>query len=154
MKNNLRMLSLALCMLPMYLHAGTGQDLKQDDPPAQEQNTRSAESIPAGTTIPVSLNSTLRSDKSGSGGAITATVMQDVPLGIGTTLRAGSKITGHVVSAIQPGQKSDEAKISFQFDQVRLGNRTVPIATNLRALASLGEVRAAQDPENCCDQQS
>ncbi len=62
MKNNLRMLSLALCMLPMYLHAGTGQDLKQAGQPAQEQKARSAEPIPAGTIIPVSLNSTLRSE--------------------------------------------------------------------------------------------
>jgi type IV secretory pathway VirB10-like protein len=83
MKNNLRMLGLALCMLPMYLQAGTEQDLKQDDQPAQEQNARSAEPIPEGTIIPVSLNSTLRSDKTGSGDAITATVMQDVPLGTG-----------------------------------------------------------------------
>jgi hypothetical protein len=28
MKNNLKMLGLTLCVLPMYLHAGTGQDLK------------------------------------------------------------------------------------------------------------------------------
>src|SRR5208282_5941542 len=139
----LRMLSLALCMLPIYLHAGTGQDLKQDDRPAQEQNARSAEAIPAGTIIPVSLNSTLRSDKSGSGGAITATVMQDVPLGMGKTLRAGSRVTGHVVEAITPGKGSDESKISFQFDQVRLGNQTIPVTTNLRAVASGSAVLAA-----------
>ena len=59
MKNTMRMLSLALCVLPMYLHAGTGQDLKQDDQPAQGQNARSAAPIPAGTIIPVSLNSHL-----------------------------------------------------------------------------------------------
>ena len=83
MRNNLRRLGLALCMLPMSLHAGTGQDLKQASQPTQEQNARSAEAIPAGTILPVSLNSTLRSDKSGSGATIIATVMQDVPLGRG-----------------------------------------------------------------------
>src|ERR1700727_2184468 len=67
MKNNLRMLGLALCMLPMCLHTGTGQDLKPTYQPAQRQNTRSAEPIPAGTLIPISLNSALRSDKTGSG---------------------------------------------------------------------------------------
>jgi hypothetical protein len=143
MKNNLRILGLALCLLPMYLHAGTEQDLKQDDQPAQEQNARSAEPIPEGTIIPVSLNSTLRSDKTASGDAITATVMQDVPLGAGKTLRAGSWVTGHVVEAITPGKGSDESKISFQFDQVRLDNLTIPITTNLRALASKTAVFAA-----------
>jgi hypothetical protein len=143
MKNNLRMLGLALCMLPMCLHAGTGQDLKQVDQPAQEQNARSAERIPAGTIIPVSLNSTLRSDKSGSGDAITATIMQDVHLGTGETLRAGSKMAGHVVEAVTPGKGSDEQRISFQFDQVRLGNQTIPITANLRAVASRTAVLAA-----------
>ncbi len=143
MRNNLKILGLALCMLPMYLHAGTGQDLKQDYQPSQGQNTRSAESIPAGTIIPVSLNSTLRSDKSGSGDAITATIMQDVPLGMGKTLHAGSRVTGHVVDAITPGKGSDESKISFQFDQVRLGKQTIPVTTNLRAVASGSAVLAA-----------
>ncbi len=143
MKNNLRMLSLALCMLPMYLHAGTGRDLAQDHQPSQEQNTRSAESIPAGTIIPVSLNSTLRSDKSGSGDAITATVMQDVIVGPGETLRKGSKVTGHVIEAIVPGNRSDESKISFQFDQVVLGKQNISITTNVRAVASKHAVLAA-----------
>jgi hypothetical protein len=136
MKSNLRILCVALCTLPMRLHAGTGQDLKPAYRPAQGQNPRSAEPIPAGTIIPVSLNSALRSDKTGIGGAVTATVMQDVLLGSGETLRRGSKLTGHVIDAIPPGRGSDEARISFQFDQVQLGDRTVPITTNLLAVAS------------------
>src|SRR5208282_1032603 len=99
--------------------------------------------IPAGTILPVSLNSTLRSDKSGSGAAIIATVMQDVPLGKGETLRKGSKVTGHVVEAITPGKGSDESKISFQFDQLQLENQTIPITTTLRAVASRSAVLAA-----------
>ncbi len=144
MKNILRILGLALCVLPMNLHAETGQDLKPAYPRAQEQNTRSAESILAGTILPVTLNSTLRSDMSGSGSAIVATVMQDVPLlGKGETLRKGSTVTGHVVETMTPGNGSDESKISFQLDQVRLGNLTIPIATTLRAVASTSAVLAA-----------
>jgi hypothetical protein len=143
MKNNLRMLGLALCTLPMYLHAGTVQYLKPAYQPAQEQNTRSADPIPAGTILPISLNSALRSDKSERGAAIIATVMQDVPLGKGEMLRKGSKVTGHVVEASTPGKGSDESKISFQFDQVQLGKLTIPITTTLRAVASRSEVFAA-----------
>jgi hypothetical protein len=143
MKNSLRMLGLALCVLPMYLHAATGQDLKQAYQPATEQNTPSAERIPAGTILPVSLNSDLRSDKNGSGTAIIATIMQDVPLGKGETLRKGSMLTGHVVEAIAPGRGSDDSRISFQLDHVRLGNQTLPITTTLRAVASRSEVSAA-----------
>jgi hypothetical protein len=143
MKNNLKVLGLALCVLPMYLHAGTEQDVKPVHQPVQGQNTRSAQPIPAGTILPVSLNSALRSDKSGSGTTIVATVMQDVPLGAAEMLRKGSTLTGHVVEAISPGKGSDESKMSFQLDQVRLGNLTVPITTTLRALASRSEVSAA-----------
>jgi hypothetical protein len=142
MKNNLRMLGLALCVLPMYLHAGTRQDLKPAYQPTQDQNTRSAEPIPAGTILPVRLNSALRSDKSGSGATIIATVMQDVPLGRGETLRKGSKVTGHVVEAVTAGKESDESKISFQLDQVQLGNQALQITTTLRAIASRSAVIA------------
>ena len=135
MKNSLRMIGLALCVLPMGLHAGTGEDLKQ--------TYQAAELIPAGTILPVSLNSDLRSDRNGSGTAIIATIMQDVPLGKGETLRKGSMVTGHVVEAITPGRGSDESKISFQLDHVRLGNQTLPITTTLRAVASRSEVSAA-----------
>jgi hypothetical protein len=138
MKNNLRMLVVALCMLPLYLHAGTGEDLKQTN--------QAAESIPAGTILPVTLNSTLRSDKGESGATITATVVQDVLLDDGKTLRRGSKVTGHVVETVSPRKGSDESKFSFQFDGVRFENRTVPITVNLRALASFMEVDAAQVP--------
>jgi hypothetical protein len=104
--------------------------------------------IPPGTILPVTLDSAMRSDKSQPGATITATVAQDVALGKGATLRAGSKVTGHVVEAIQPGTGSNEAQISFRFDQVRLGNRTVPLATNLRALASVAAISATQVPRS------
>jgi len=143
MKNSLKMLGLALCTLPMYLHAGTGQDLKQEYQPAQQQSTQSAERITAGSILPVSLNSDLRSDKNESGTAIIATIMQDVPLGRGESLRKGSMLTGHVIEVVTPGRGSDESKISFQLDHIRLGDQTLPITTTLRAVASRSEVSAA-----------
>jgi hypothetical protein len=143
MKNSLKMICLTLCMLPMGLHAGTGQDPKQGSQLAQEERAGSAEPIPAGTILPVSLNFDLRSDKDGSGTPIIATIMQDVPLGKGETLRKGAMLTGHVVEAIAPGRGSDESKISFQLDHVRLGNQTFAITTTLRAVASRSEVHAA-----------
>jgi hypothetical protein len=138
MKTHLKMLSLALCVLPMYVHAGTGEDMKQTY----------QEPIPAGTILPVTLNSNLRSDKNARGGAITATLMQDVPLAAGKTLRAGSQLTGHVIEVITPGRGSDQAKLSFQFDGVRFEHRVVAITANLRALASVMEVEAAQVPKS------
>jgi hypothetical protein len=68
--------------------------------------------------------------------------MQDLVVGSGATLRKGSKVTGHVIEAVVPGNRSDESKISFQFDQVVLGNQNVSITTNLRAVASKHAVLA------------
>jgi hypothetical protein len=116
--------------------------------------TRSPAAIPVGMILPVSLDSTMRSDKSRPGTAITATLTQDVPLSKGTTLRAGSKVTGRVVEARQPEKGSKEARISFQFDRVQLGNRMVPVATNLRALASVAAISATQVPTSGGDGES
>jgi hypothetical protein len=144
MKNSMIVSCLALCALPIYLQAGTGQDPKTYQPTAQAQSARTADRIPAGTIVPVSLNSDLRSDKSPNGATITATVMQDVPLGKGERLPKGTKLTGHVVEAVTPGRGADESKISFQFDRVRLGSLTIPITTTLRAVASRTAVLAAK----------
>ena len=84
MKNNLRMLGLALCMLPMSLHAGTGEDTKTD---------QAAELIPAGTLLPVTLNSALRSDKSGSGAKISATEL--TPWALGSLAAWGNHLRLH-----------------------------------------------------------
>jgi hypothetical protein len=107
----------------------------------------SSGAIPVGTILPVSFDSVMRSDKNRTGTAIVATLMQDVQLGKGATLRKGAKVTGHVVETVQPGKASDEAKLSFRFDQVRFGNRIVPITTNLRALASAMAVSATKVPK-------
>jgi hypothetical protein len=113
------------------------------DKSCASQAESASELIPAGTILPVRLDSTLRSDKSLPGEIVKATVMQDVHLGNGTTIRKGSLVTGHVIRASSPGTESDEASLSFQFDQIHLDNRDVPITTILRALASCTAVGAA-----------
>ena len=128
----------------MRLMSGTASE---DKSCINNQTTAAAGVIPAGTILPVTVDSTMGSSKSQRGAAITATIMQDVPLPGGRSLRAGSEVTGHVVGAVSPGKGSDESSLSFQFDQVRFGNRTVPITTNLRALASVMEVNAARVPK-------
>jgi hypothetical protein len=50
MKSNLRMLGLALCILPACLRASIAQDQKPSY--QREQSERPAELIPTGTTVP------------------------------------------------------------------------------------------------------
>lgn len=102
-------------------------------------------SIPAGTVLPVSLNSTLSSAKCKPGQVITARVMQDVPLPGGSRIRAGAKVIGRIVS-VTPAANGTRANISLRFDTLKTSKGKFPIATNLRAIASFMEVEEAQIP--------
>ncbi len=102
--------------------------------------------IPAGTILPLQLNTPLNSRKAKSGQVVTARLMQDVPLPSGTKIRAGSKAIGHVLGVAEAGNGSG-ATLSFQFDTLEVSNRRVPMTTNLRALASMMEVEDAQIPK-------
>lgn len=104
-----------------------------------------AQTIPAGTALPVRLNTGLSSTKSKAGQRITARLMQDVPLPRGRVLHEGSKVVGHVVRVTRAGSGA-EAEIAFRFDGLRVSKTTVPLTTDLRALASFMEIQDAQDP--------
>jgi len=102
-------------------------------------------SIPAGTILPVALNSSLNSRKLKPGQVITARIMQDVPLSPGSTIHAGAKVIGHVID-VKPANAG--AQISVRFDTLVIGKQRIPVTTNLRALASMMAVEAAQVPES------
>jgi hypothetical protein len=102
--------------------------------------------IPAGTILPVELNSSLQSQKSRSGQLITGRIMQDVPLPNGNKIHAGSKVIGHVLDA-KPAGKGAGGQISLRFDTLIAGGQRIPLTANLRALASMMNVSEAQVPE-------
>lgn len=99
--------------------------------------------LPSGTVLPVSLKSSISSAKSKPDQVIKARITQDVPLGAGSRIRAGSEVIGHVVKVI-PASRETGAKIVLRFDTLRLRKRVIPIKTNARALASMLEVEDAQ----------
>jgi hypothetical protein len=103
--------------------------------------------IPAGTIVPVALNSSLNSRKVKPGQVMTARVMQDVPLSPGSTIHAGAKVIGRVID-VRPANGGTGAQVSFRFDTLVVSKRRIPIITNLRALASMMAVEAAQLPES------
>jgi hypothetical protein len=101
--------------------------------------------IPAGTILPLQLNSTLKSDKAHPGEIIHARLMQDVPLPDGSTIRSGAKVLAQVVS-VQRRSDRNPARVVLRFDALEAGNRKIPMTTNLRALASMMDVNDAQVP--------
>ena len=101
--------------------------------------------VPGGTILPVRLNQSISSSKSQPGQIITARIMQDVPLANGGKIREGSKVIGHVVSVSSPAE-GDGGKLSLQFDKLISSGRTVPIRTNLRAVAGFMAIMQAETP--------
>jgi hypothetical protein len=103
-------------------------------------------SIPPGTVIPVALHGSLSTTKSKPGQAVKARIMQDIPLGEGSKVRAGAYVEGKVVS-VMPAANGTGASITFEFTQLVTSWGAEPITTNLRALASILEVNSARIPQ-------
>jgi hypothetical protein len=76
--------------------------------------------------------------------AISARLMQDVPLPGGSKVRAGVEVLGTVASFHTDGQ--GDASVSFRFHTLSAGKQRIPISTNLRAMATMMDVEAAQLP--------
>lgn len=97
--------------------------------------------VPPGTILPVGLTSTVDSNAA-SGTVVHARITQNVPLSNGHVLRAGTKVTGHVVDSRQskPGQ------LALRFDTVEVPGNPVSIRANLRAIADVMEIEQASIP--------
>jgi hypothetical protein len=111
----------------------------------QPANSQQSLAIPPGTILPVRLNSTISSAKSRPGQVITARIMQDVPLSPAARIREGSKVIGHIVD-VTPASATSQARVSLQFDKLVSSHQTIPITTNLRAIAGFMTVLEAQTP--------
>src|SRR3984957_11578562 len=109
------------------------------DPPDESS------AIPAGTILPVRLNSTISSSNSKPGQVITGRIMQDVPLSSGIRIKQGSKVVGNIVK-VTPASVGKPATISLRFDKLDSGHQEIPITTNLRAIAGFMRINEALTP--------
>jgi hypothetical protein len=100
--------------------------------------------VPVGTVIPVRLNSAIDVRRSQPGQMLTAKVAQDVPLYNGAKIKAGSRVLGEVL-AVTPAENSQPATIALRFNRIEMAGQTTPLLTDLRALASPGDVASAQE---------
>lgn len=102
--------------------------------------------VPAGTVLPVQMNSSLRSDKMRVGEKISGRVMQDVPLEGGAKVKAGARVIGQVVS-VNASRANGPAELGLRFATVAEGKKRIPIVTNLRAMATMMDVADARVPQ-------
>jgi hypothetical protein len=101
--------------------------------------------IPAGTVIPIMLNTSLNADKDKAGKNIEGKVMQDVITPLGFTITKGSRISGQVVSA---GKSDSGSTLVLKFDSIQDRGRTIPLTAAVLAVASMQSVAQAQAPIN------
>ncbi|MGA8042461.1 MAG: hypothetical protein WCA37_06625, partial [Terracidiphilus sp.] len=98
--------------------------------------------LPAGTLLPVSLDTSLNSRKAHPGQPIQGTIMQNIP---GTSIRRGAKVLGQVVQVT--ASQHGPARVEMRFDTLKTRQQRIPLQVNLRALASFLEVEEAEIPE-------
>ena len=103
------------------------------------------DAIPAGTILPVRLNSSLKGGKLRTGQPVAAVLIQDVPAPGNNKIRRGAKILGLVISIGSPSP--DTIQVTLRFDTLVIGKRRIPMVTNLRAMATMMAVLEAQVPE-------
>jgi hypothetical protein len=104
----------------------------------------SAQTISAGTVIPVMLTTTLDSAKIHPGQEFTGKIMSNVPT-YSEDIPAGSKVFGHVVK-VEPREGDSGSRLALKFDRVVIHGRSTPIIANVRALATMVAVFDAQVP--------
>jgi hypothetical protein len=100
--------------------------------------------LPAGTVIPVMLNTGLNAGKDAAGKNIDGKVMQDVLTSTGLTISRGSRILGQVVSAGKSGDS--DSTLVLKFTSIEDHGRTIPLTAAVLAVASMQSVAQAQAP--------
>ncbi|HKG21301.1 MAG TPA: peptidoglycan-binding protein [Blastocatellia bacterium] len=79
--------------------------------------------VPAGTVIPLTMDTYLSSDSSGVGDRFTATVSRDVVIDRQVAVPSGAKVEGHVTSVNRSDRRSQAGTIGIAFDRLILSNR-------------------------------
>ncbi len=85
--------------------------------------------IPAGTSLSVTLLSTVASNKSKVEDPIKASIAKDVIISDVTALPVGTQILGSVTEAAESGRVKGKASVAFRFDRLVVDGETVRVQT-------------------------
>ena len=85
--------------------------------------------LPAGTTLTVTVDQALSSDKSQSGQTFQATLAQPVTVHGTTAVPKGSNVTGTVVTAKKKGKIKGEGQLALSLTSITIRGKNYPIQT-------------------------
>ncbi len=107
-------------------------------------------SVPVGTVLPIRLGDTISVKEAQPGQAISAKIMQTVPLPKREAIPLKSEVKGSIVS-VEKDQDGSGASVTVKFNKLEAGKETLAFSAYLRAIASSNAVRAAQTPFSGAD---
>ena len=112
--------------------------------PASARATKELAAPPAGATLPVVINQTLKPHGLAAGQPISAEIVQPVPVSANVDLPKGAKLEGHIV-------KVSDSSVSILFDRLSWKGRTIPVHVRLIAAAGMMNVYDTKLPEGVPD---
>lgn len=110
--------------------------------------------LPARTTLPIVFTRTISAKHAKAGDRVFARTIQVVHLPDGSTLPAGTKILGHVVSATPfnfdstPYARQRPSKLVIEFQTAQLNSAELPLHVTLRAMAGPIAANGASEPQS------
>ena len=85
--------------------------------------------LPAGTSISMTLQTSLTTKTASVGDRFTARVSSPVVVSGRTIIPAGADVSGHVALTEQPGKASGRGQMQLSYDTVRFGGRTYELSS-------------------------
>lgn len=110
--------------------------------------------LPAKTTLPIVFTSTISASHAKEGDTVMAKTIQIVHLPNGSTLPAGTKIVGRVVSAnafsfdSAPYARQKPSALVIQFEAVQINSMKLPLRVTLRAMAGPIAANDSREPRS------
>ena len=98
--------------------------------------------VPSGTLLPIEIQSTVSSESSQEGDAVTAVLTEDVPLN-GFRLDRGAEVSGHVTTAIPAKRASGRSRLAISFNSVMENGERLSISTD--RIDSMGKSTSSKD---------
>ena len=95
--------------------------------------------VPAGTSVTVSLGSSLGSKLSQAGQTFTGSVAQDVLVGNEVVIPKGSTVSGTVTDAKALGKFKGAALLNIRLDSINLNGYDMPVQTAARSFTEKGK---------------
>lgn len=97
-----------------------------------------AQELPAGTVLPVLMNTAVDAKKDKPGRRLEGVLKQEVQLPAGKKIRSGSHVVGHILEVSRP--EDGGFRIVLAFDQLQVEGHAIPLSITVRAVATKADV--------------